>query len=208
MRRALVASLFAALVVVPAGYAWTWPTDGPVLKPFVFGDDPYAAGQHRGVDIGGRAGAPVRAPAGGTVSFSGTVPKNGVTVTIETEDGLSVTLVQLGSAAVRKGATVAEGDVVGTVGPSGEPELDEPYVHLGIRRTADPQGYLDPLKFLPPRTSQVPAPAAPAPAPAPPPSPEPAPTSPAPAASAPAPSPPTPAPAATPAPARPPVPEP
>ena len=26
--------------------------DGPVLRPFLFGDDPYAAGLHRGIDIG------------------------------------------------------------------------------------------------------------------------------------------------------------
>src|SRR5439155_18644646 len=42
-----------------------------------------------------------------------------------------------------------EGEPVGTVGPSGVPELDVPYVYLGIRRAGDEQGYLDPLLFLP-----------------------------------------------------------
>jgi hypothetical protein len=187
MRRALAAAVFLALVLVPAGHAWTWPADGPVLRRFVLGDDPYAGGQHRGIDIGGRAGGPVHAPATGTVSFAGAVPKNGISVTIETDGGLSVTLVHLGSSAARKGATVAEGDVVGTVGPSGEPEWNEPYLHLGIRRTDDPQGYLDPLQFLPTRSGVAPAPGPPA-----------APTTPV------APS----APAASPAPAAPPAPEP
>ena len=86
----------------------------------------------------------------GTVSFAGTVPTNGKTVTIETADGYSVTLTHLGSIALTKGATVAEQDVVGTIGPSGTPEVDEPYVHLGIRITADPLGYVDPLGLLPP----------------------------------------------------------
>ena len=33
---------------------------------------------------------------------------------------------------------------MGTIGPSGEPEGTEPYVYLGIRLTADPNGYVDP----------------------------------------------------------------
>ena len=154
MRRALLAAFVAALVVPSAGSAWSWPVEGPVLRGFSLGDNPYAGGQHRGIDIGGRLGEGVRAPTSGSVSFAGTVPKNGLTVTIQTGDGLSVTLVHLGSAAVRKGATVAEGDVVGTVGPSDEPEVADPHVHLGIRVTSEPEGYLDPLRFLPPRSSE------------------------------------------------------
>jgi hypothetical protein len=146
---ALLPVLIALQAGVPPALAWTWPVDGPVLRPFVLGDDPYAAGQHRGIDVGAAAGAPVRAPAAGAVTFAGTVPGSGRTVTIQTSDGYSVTLVHLGSFVVGRGAAVAEGATVATVGPSGEPELAEPYVHLGVRRTADEHGYVDPLAFLP-----------------------------------------------------------
>src|SRR6185436_7805106 len=61
------------------------------------------------------------------------------------------TLTHLGSTAVRKGATLAEGDAVGVVGPSGDAEVEVPYVHLGIRGVDDPDGYRDPVGFLPPR---------------------------------------------------------
>jgi hypothetical protein len=149
--RRLAVLLFVFLAWAPAAYAWSWPVQGPVVRPFSYDEShPEAPGQHRGVDIGADAGERVVAPASGTVSFAGTVAANGKTVTIETADGYSVTLTHLGSIAVAKGATVAEQDTVGTVGPSGTPEVDGPYVHLGIRITADPDGYVDPLGLLPP----------------------------------------------------------
>ncbi len=165
LRRLLVVAGLggAALLALPAlALAWSWPVAGAVLRPFSLGPDPYAGGQHRGVDIAGEAGAPVVAPAGGTVAFAGRVPSSGLCLTIVTEDGYAVTLTHLGSLAVARGGSVAEGDRVGTVGPSGDPEVEGPYVHLGVRVAADEQGYLDPLRFLPAR---APAPA-PAPAPA------------------------------------------
>lgn len=172
MKRWLLAGL-VALLAWPAGAgAWTWPTDGPVLRPFVFGDNPYLGGQHRGLDVGGAAAGSVVAPAGGTVSFAGAVPGGGKTVTIATADGYAVTLVHLGSLLVSRGTVIEEGDPVGAVGPSGVAEHARPYVHLGIRVSAEPQGYVDPLGLLPPRPTSVPpvpptAPATPA-SPAPP----------------------------------------
>lgn len=141
----------AFLIWVPVAQAWSWPVQGPVLQKFDYDSaHPYAAGQHRGIDIGApAAGDQVVAPASGTVSFAGSVPTNGKCVTIETPDGYSVTLTHLGAISVSKGASVVEGAVVGTVGPSGTPDFAQPYVHLGIRLSADPNGYVDPLGLLP-----------------------------------------------------------
>jgi Peptidase family M23 len=144
--------VFLFLVWTPVAHAWSWPVQGPVVQPFLYDEaHPYASGQHRGIDIRADAmGESVVAPADGTVSFAGTVPTSGESVTIETGDGYSVTLTHLGSIVVAKGAAVAEGDKVGAIGPSGTPETDGPYVHLGIRITTDPNGYIDPLSLLPP----------------------------------------------------------
>jgi hypothetical protein len=150
VRLAALSALFV-LAVPPTALGWTWPVDGPVLRPFSFGSDPYAAGQHRGIDIGAPSGTPVRAAAGGVVSFAGTVPNGGKTVTIQTSSGYAVTLVHLGSIRVLRGTAIEEGATVGTVGPSGVPDITEPYVYLGIRVASDDQGYVDPLLFLPPR---------------------------------------------------------
>jgi hypothetical protein len=163
----IVLPLVVLLAWAPAAYAWSWPVQGPVLQPFTYDEShPYASGQHRGVDIGAdAAGEQVTAPAAGTVSFAGSVPTNGECVTIQTPDGYTVTLTHLGALLVAKGVSVDEGQAVATIGPSGTPEFDQPYVHLGIRSTSDPNGYLDPLGLLPPPAPQsAPAQSTPAPA--------------------------------------------
>lgn len=159
---ALLSVLIAFQAGAPPALAWTWPVDGPMLRPFALGDDPYAAGQHRGIDVAGAPGSPVRAPAAGTVRFAGTVPGGGRTVTLLTEDGYAVTLLHMGAIAVARSAPVAEGATVGTIGPSGDAEHEQGYVHLGVRVAEDPNGYLDPLAFLPARdVAPPPAPDAP-----------------------------------------------
>lgn len=157
----LTTAVVVFLVWAPVASAWSWPVQGPVLQPFSYDEThPYDAGEHRGIDIGATAtGDPVVAPARGTVSFAGFVPTSGESLTIETADGYSVTLTHLGSTRVAAGAVVGEGDAVATVGPSGTPEQSVAYVHLGIRLTNDPLGYVDPLGFLPPPASPPPVPA-------------------------------------------------
>ena len=170
MHRILAIGAATVLALAHSGEAaaWSWPADGAVLRPFTLGTDAYAAGQHRGIDVAGADGSAVKAPTAGVVTFAGSLPTYGRGVTILSADGYAVTLVHLGTIEVGKGATVGEGDAVGAMGASGTPEQDVPSVHLGIRRAAEEEGYVDPLGLLPPR-------AAPAPAPAPPPTPEPAP---------------------------------
>jgi hypothetical protein len=170
-----IAMLLPALVALQVGVqpalAWAWPVDGPVLRPFILGDDPYAGGQHRGIDVGASASAPVRAPAPGTISFAGSVPGGGKTLTIRTADGYAVTLLHLGSYDVSRGDAVGEGDRLGSVASSGAPAEPQPYVYLGVRKADDPQGYVDPLGLLPevaPAEAPVPPPEpAPVPVPAP-----------------------------------------
>jgi hypothetical protein len=162
MRLALsVAAVLAALVCTPVAGAWSWPAEGAVLQPFVFDPArPYAAGEHRGLDVAGAAGSSVHAPCAGVVAFVGSVPGSGTSLTIATTDGYSVTLTHLGALAVAKGATVGEGDVVATLGAGGG-EQSQPYLHLGVRRTAEAQGYVDPASLLPARGAPSPPPPAP-----------------------------------------------
>src|SRR5215210_4374804 len=149
MRQIAVLIVCALALPVSGARAWSWPVDGPVLRPFSFDHaHPYAAGQHRGVDLGAATGTPVLSPAEGVVSFAGTVPTGGKTISIQTPFGYTATLLHLGSIGVKRGALIGEGSVVGAVGAEGDAE---PFVYFGARVTSDPQGYVDPLGLLPVR---------------------------------------------------------
>ncbi len=168
MRRVLLTAAAVALVWAPAAGAWTWPAGGSVLQHFSFDPaHPYAAGEHRGIDVAGTPGEAVLAPRAGSVTFAGSVPGSGRAVTITTDDGYAVSLTHLGSVDVAEHVSVQEGDAIGRVGTGGEGEHPEPYVHLGVRVASQDQGYLDPESFLPPRAAPAaPPPVAPAPPPA------------------------------------------
>ncbi len=131
MRRLVFGLLLWCLVLPGHAAAWTWPVEGAVLRPFSFDlTHPYAAGQHRGIDLGAEAGAPVLVPAAGVVSFAGTTPGNGLTLSVRTADGYTVSLTHLGTLGVHAGTAVAEGSTVATVGPTGTLAYDVPYLYL------------------------------------------------------------------------------
>jgi len=161
---AVALAIVGALIGPSAAAAWTWPTGGAVIRPYSLGPDAYAPGQHRGIDVQGEAGEAVLAPAAGVVSFTGTVPTHGRTVTIQTVAGYAVSLTHLGVVVVARGDAIAEGTTVGTAGSSGDPEWPSVYVHLGIRVGSAADDYVDPMSLLPPRT--VLAPPVPTPTPA------------------------------------------
>ena len=160
-RLATTLTLFA-LLAPPSGFAWTWPASGEVIRGFDYGGGAYTASGHRGIDIAGPVGSDVLAPAAGRVTFAGSLPSNGRTVSIRTADGWAVTLTQLGSVIVSVGDGVAEGETVGTIAAQGEPAA-VPHVQLGTRRADDPRGYVDPLTLLPARVPTAPPAATPSP---------------------------------------------
>ena len=143
---------------------WVWPVRGPVLTPYRNGGDPYAAGQHRGIDIGAPVGSRVVAAVGGTVTFAGSVGSSGLTVSERTSDGrFDLSYLHLSGISVHLGEAVAAGDGVGAVGVTGRRSLAAPHLHFGVRDAGSRTAYRDPLDFLSPR----PGDRAPRPAPTP-----------------------------------------
>jgi hypothetical protein len=156
---AFLAALIAALTLSPTAAAatdWAWPVRGDVVTPYKNGDDPYASGQHRGIDIAAPVGARVAAATGGQVTYVGVAGSSGLTVGVRTDDGrFDVSYLHLSAAAVREGDSVARGAPIGAVGTSGHRSVDRPHLHFGVREARDRHAYRDPLDFLPPLASPV-----------------------------------------------------
>lgn len=154
---------------MPAAVAasWSWPVRGDVVTRYANGDDPYAGGQHRGIDIAAGVGAPVSAAAAGRVTFAGVAGSSGLTVTVRSADGSwDASYLHLSAAAVLEGAVVGRGDRIGAVGVSGRRSVSQPHLHFGIREAGNRHAYRDPLDLLPPIVPPTPEPTAPADAPA------------------------------------------
>jgi murein DD-endopeptidase MepM/ murein hydrolase activator NlpD len=124
-----------------------------VLAPFRAGEHPFGPG-HRGVDLAGAPGQPVRAAREGTVVFAGQVAGRGV-VSVQHPDGLRTTYEPV-MPGVAAGARVGRGEPVGLLQP-GHPGCAAVCLHWGARR--DRLDYLDPLALLrPPRVRLLPVP--------------------------------------------------
>ena len=155
MRAALAAAIATAALwtrtAAPAvADPWRWPVRGDVLTDFANAGGPYAAGQHRGIDVGAPTGTPVTAAVGGTVRFSGLVGSSGLTVSVRTADGrFDTSYLHLSTAAVRTGQAVGAGERIGAVGTSGRRSTTAPRLHFGVC-DAGTRRYRDPLDFLPP----------------------------------------------------------
>jgi hypothetical protein len=161
------ASLALLTFTPPASAAWEWPLRGEVITPYSNGDDPYAGGRHRGIDIAGEVGQPVVAATSGTVRFAGTVGSSGLTVSIRTLDGFDTSYLHLSAVFVRDGETVAGGARIGAVGTTGVRSAERPHLHFGVREAGSRHAYVDPLSLLaPPPAGEGPR-AVPAPSPAP-----------------------------------------
>jgi murein DD-endopeptidase MepM/ murein hydrolase activator NlpD len=166
----LLAAISAALAFLAAPAtaraAWAWPVSGDVITPYRNGTDPYASGQHRGIDIAAPIGTPVVAAAGGDVRFAGTAGSSGLTISIRTGDDYDTSYLHLSALAVRAGARVSAGERIGAVGISGTRSATAPHLHFGVRDAGTRYAYHDPLNFLPPPAG-APRPSPPATAPAP-----------------------------------------
>lgn len=122
------------------------PTGVPeVLRPFSAPPAPWAAG-HRGVDLGaGSAGSPIRAPASGTVSFTGAVVDREV-LSIDHGAGYVSSFEPVASE-LEDGEAVSAGEVIASLDSyqDGSPHCEEPCVHWGVRHQGE---YINPLLLL------------------------------------------------------------
>ena len=163
-----VPPLLAGLPEARAAGNWLWPVRGELLSVYRNGSDPYAAGQHRGIDIAAPTGTPVDAATTGVVKFAGVAGDSGLTVSVRTADGrFDTSYLHLSSVDVQAGRRVRAGERIGAVGTTGRRSVAAPHLHFGVRDAGRRHAYRDPLDFLRPPANPPYRPAAPRPVPVP-----------------------------------------
>ncbi|MFQ5483330.1 MAG: LysM peptidoglycan-binding domain-containing M23 family metallopeptidase [Nitrospinaceae bacterium] len=118
-----------------------WPLRGRLTSPF----GRRWGRNHEGIDIGAKAGTPIRAAAAGEIKFSGWGPTGyGKMIIIKHPNKLTTVYAHNSRNLVHPGRRVARGQVIGLVGSTGR--STGPHLHFEVRNHTKPK---DPLKFLP-----------------------------------------------------------
>ena len=129
---------------------FTWPLQGRVSGVYgsqrIYNGTPKSP--HSGLDVAAVKGTPLRAPAGGVISFAKPdLYLTGGTVLIDHGHGLSSSFLHLSRIDVRVGERVEPGQVIGLVGATGR--ATGPHMHWGMNWfgvRVDPQLLVEPVK--------------------------------------------------------------
>lgn len=130
------------------GYEYSLSTGVAVLNPlragwqsssFGYRDDPFTGERrtHRGVDIAAAAGAPVKSASDGVVRVAGWDDVLGNYVEVRSRMGYSYIYGHMSRLAVRAGAVISQGQVLGAVGATGR--ATGPHLHFEVRKNGVPQ---------------------------------------------------------------------
>lgn len=125
----------------PKPGAWQWPAAGKVIGRFSGGAQP-----HKGIDLDGRAGDPVRAANSGVVVYAGSgVRGYGNLLIVKHDDVFLSAYAHNSKLLVKEGDVVRAGQTIAEIGDSG---TDRVKLHFEVRRKGSP---VDPAKVLPRR---------------------------------------------------------
>ena len=125
----------------PFDFAWI----PYVTSPYGYRENPETTSKelHRGIDIGVAEGTPVRAILDGFVVSVRESWDLGLCVVVEDENGYQYRYGHCASVKVSQWQEVKKGDIIATVGDTGECEY--PHLHLEVSRDGD---YLNPYFFV------------------------------------------------------------
>lgn len=107
------------------GYGWQL---NPVLGRVVF---------HSGLDLTATVGTPVLSVGAGKIAFAGEREGYGKLVVVNHSSGKQTRYAHLDQIEVKVGQSVNLGDILGTVGTTGQPDSHEPHLHFEIRYNSD-----------------------------------------------------------------------
>lgn len=130
---------FPLLAPAPEVLRYGWQTH-PVTRQVFF---------HSGIDFLVAEGTEVVAAGGGTVAFAGVQGVYGNLVVVNHQAGKQTRYAHLKDFAVKTGQKVRSGEVLGTAGTTGKPDVPQPHLHFEVRYNTglgwvaeDPKTYL------------------------------------------------------------------
>ena len=139
VRATLVARQAAAGAVGQGSGALAWPVSGPVVSPFGM----RWGRLHAGVDVAVPGGTPIRAAGAGRVVLMGWVGGYGNYTCIQHTGSLSTCYAHQSSFSTSNGASVSQGQVIGSVGCTGHCFGDHLHFETRVNGSpVDPMGYL------------------------------------------------------------------
>ena len=117
------------------------PVDGKIISRF---GDVKDGISNDGINIKAPLGTPVKASAGGDVIYAGNkLEEFGNTVIIRHDNGLITSYAHLNDIRVKNGTSVSPGDIIGSVGETGD--VAGPQLHFEILKDKTP---VDPSEYL------------------------------------------------------------
>ena len=127
------------------GEQFIFPVARDITSGFGWRPDPFTGRQsfHRGIDLRGSIGTPVRAAKDGTVARLGNSRVYGQYIIMTHAGGFQTLYAHLSSFSVRQGDRVRQGAVIGAVGNTGM--STGPHLHFGIHRNGS---WVNPIDFL------------------------------------------------------------
>lgn len=159
MKNLLIVALLAAFAFVFSSYgkersvseiskSLVFPVAGNKSKIGSFWGEVRGGGtrKHRGIDIFASKGTPLLAVADGVVTSVGNGPISGKTVWLRTSGhGITAYYAHLDKQKVKVGQRVRKGDVIGTVGKTGNARTTPAHLHFGIYTRS---GAVNPLPYV------------------------------------------------------------
>jgi murein DD-endopeptidase MepM/ murein hydrolase activator NlpD len=126
-----------------------WPVAGTMTSPFGFRMRGWSPDLHKGVDVSADEGTPVKAMQGGTVVRAGEMPGYGLAVILQHGRSVRTVYGHLSRVAVKSGARVRGGQLIGNVGHTGN--ATGPHLHFEVWRWNQPDDPVPLLGGMPPR---------------------------------------------------------
>lgn len=140
-----VATLMRRFDGVLAHMPSRWPIRAAINSEFGRRRSPWTGELevHRGIDIAARHGAPVRAPAPGSIAFTGNNSGYGLTVVVQHGRDITTRYGHLSRIGVRRGDRVERGQVLGWSGSTGRSTGAHLHYEVIVAgRHVDPRAYL------------------------------------------------------------------